>query len=81
MDVVLYSTGCPKCKVLTNKLNEKGIEFTENNSVEQMTTLGITQVPVLSVDGQLMQFADAVKWVNLQQNIKEFAHEHTNQNE
>ena len=64
MSIILYSTGCPKCKVLKSKLKEKCIEFVENNSVEEMTELGITQVPVLSVCGALLDFKKAVTWVN-----------------
>ena len=64
LSIILYSTGCPKCKVLKRKLEEKGIEFVENNSVEEMTELGITQVPVLSVCGALLDFKKAVTWVN-----------------
>lgn len=64
MKIVLYSTGCPKCKVLKSKLMEKNIEFVENNSIEEMTKLGITQVPVLSVYGVLLDFKNAVTWVN-----------------
>ena len=64
LSIILYSTGCPKCKVLKGKLEEKGIEFVENNSVEEMTELGITQVPVLSVCGALLDFKKAVTWVN-----------------
>lgn len=64
MRITLYSTGCPKCKVLKSKLEEKNIEFVENNSVEEMTGLGITQVPVLSVGDVLFDFKQAVTWVN-----------------
>ena len=62
--VVLYSTGCPMCKVLKSKLMAKGIGFEENNSIEDMVALGVETVPVLSVDGELMTFSDAVGWVN-----------------
>lgn len=64
--ITLYSTGCPKCKVLKKKLDEKGIKYTVNLSVEEMMTIGITQVPVLCVDGKLLQFKQAVDWVNTQ---------------
>ena len=64
MDIILYSTGCPTCNVLKSKLAEKKIEFVENNSIEDMTELGITQVPVLSVCGALLDFKKAVTWVN-----------------
>ena len=64
MEVILYSTGCPKCNVLKKKLNDKNINFTENNDIDIMTSLGIEQVPVLSIDGKLMDFSQANTWIN-----------------
>lgn len=64
MEVVLYSTGCPKCSVLKKKLEARNINYAENNDVNEMTELGISHVPVLSVDGELLNFADANKWIN-----------------
>lgn len=61
---MLYSTGCPRCNVLKKKLAEKDIDYTENNSVDEMVSMGIMEVPVLSVDGKLLDFSEAVKWVN-----------------
>lgn len=63
-DVILYSTGCPRCDVLKDKLETKGVVYTENNSVEEMTALGIDEVPILSIDGKLHNFKEAVEWVN-----------------
>lgn len=65
-DIILYSTGCPKCGVLKKKLIEKNIPYTENNSVDEMLALGITQVPVLVTEGAIMDFKAAVDWVNKQ---------------
>lgn len=64
--VVLYSTGCPRCGILKKKLEQKGIEYQENHSVDEMLSLGITQVPVLSVDDELYDFSAANEWVNQQ---------------
>lgn len=64
MEIILYSTDCPKCKVLKQKLEEKGIAYTENTSVDEMLALGIVQVPVLSVKGALLSFHEANQWVN-----------------
>lgn len=64
MSITLYTTDCPKCNVLKSKLQNKNIEFTENNAVDEMLALGITQAPVLSVDGELLDFKSAVIWVN-----------------
>lgn len=63
---ILYSTGCPKCEVLKKKLAEKGVQYTENNSVDEMLKLGIETVPVLKVNDRLLDFKEAVDWVNKQ---------------
>lgn len=65
--VVLYSTGCPKCKVLKQKLDSKSIKYTEENSVDKMLAMGITQVPVLAVNEELLTFQQANEWVNTHQ--------------
>ncbi len=62
--IILYSTGCPRCRVLRQKLNSKHVPYTEENSVSKMLELGITQVPVLSVDGKIMEFSEANAWIN-----------------
>ena len=64
MNVLLYSTGCPKCNVLKKKLGQKGIDFDEFTDIEKMTDMGFTSVPILSVDGTLLEYVDAVKWIN-----------------
>jgi glutaredoxin len=65
-DIILYSTGCPKCNVLKAKLQEKGITFTENNSVDEMMSMGLTEAPMLMVNGERMNFMSAVQWVGMQ---------------
>lgn len=62
--VVLYSTNCPKCQVLRQKLDSKSVQYTMETSVDTMLSLGITQVPVLSVDGRLLSFSQANEWIN-----------------
>ena len=62
--IILYSTNCPKCKVLATNLNQKGIVFTENTDTEEMLSLGIMSVPVLSVNGELYEFTEAINWIN-----------------
>ncbi len=59
MIMTLYSTGCPKCKILKNKLDRAGFVYTEEASVDKMLALGITQVPVLEADGKLLSFKQA----------------------
>lgn len=64
MEIILYSTNCPKCKILEKKLTEKNIKFTKNNNVVEMAELGIDQVPVLSIDSVILNFVEANKWIN-----------------
>lgn len=64
ISIVLYSTGCPKCSILKKKLEEKQIPYDTVTDVKEMLALGINEVPVLSVNGELLPFAEAVKWVN-----------------
>lgn len=66
MSILLYSTDCPKCKILKKKLNEKKISYTENNSVDEMIALGITQVPIINIDGVFLDFIPAIEWINKQ---------------
>ena len=66
MNIVLYSTHCPRCTVLEKKLEAKGIKFEVETSVDAMLALGITQVPMLRVDDKLLNFAEANTWVNNQ---------------
>lgn len=62
--IILYTTGCPRCKVLKTKLKQKNVEYVECNDVEEMEKKDISSVPCLGVDGDLMDFGAAVKWVN-----------------
>lgn len=62
--IIMYSTGCPKCNVLKSKLDGKNIQYVICDDVSEMESLNIDHVPVLSVNGELFQFTDAVKWVN-----------------
>lgn len=66
MSVVLYSTHCPKCKVLESKLNQKSINYEENTDVEMMTQKGFATVPKLEVDGVVYDFKEAVEWIGAQ---------------
>lgn len=38
--ITLYSTNCPRCMVLEKKLAAAGIEYTINNDVDEMLSLG-----------------------------------------
>ena len=64
MRVTLYSTGCPKCVILEAKMKQKNIEYAIENDVDLMVEKGFQSLPMLEVDGEVMDFGTAVKWVN-----------------
>ena len=64
MQVILYSTGCPKCKVLKAKLDSKEISYDIISDTSVMVNKGIETVPVLEVNGNMMDFKTAVDWIN-----------------
>ena len=67
-EIILYSNGCPKCKVLKAKLEAKNIVFTENNNVQELILMDIKTLPVLKVDENFLNFLTANEWVNSQPN-------------
>ena len=67
-DVKLYSTDCPKCKILEKKLAAKNIPFfkvTGSVAIETIKKAGYMEAPILCLNDQFLPFAQAVKWVNL----------------
>ena len=61
---ILYTTHCPKCKILEKKLSDKSVSFETCEDTEIMKEKGVRSVPVLEVDGTMMPYYDAVKYVN-----------------
>ncbi|MBR4316671.1 MAG: hypothetical protein IKP65_06900 [Alphaproteobacteria bacterium] len=62
---VLYTTHCPKCRILEKKLQDKKIEFTSVEDVNEIMKTGYKSVPLLqSPDGKIMDYYEAVKLVN-----------------
>lgn len=62
--IILYSTGCVKCKELKMLLDKKSISYELCDSVDEMLKLGFDKVPVLYINGDYMDFEAAKKWIN-----------------
>lgn len=63
--IILYSTGCPKCKVLKTKLDTAQIEYVVCDDKQAMINKNFTNVPMLEFDGgMIMDFKSAVEWIN-----------------
>lgn len=71
-DVVLYSTNCPRCKILERKLDTNHIDYYICDDVHVMEQLGIISVPMLSIDGKLLTFGEACRWADKSKEEKEF---------
>jgi len=66
--VVLYSTNCPKCKILELKLKQANIDFELITDIDTVVKVGetnnIISAPILKVDDNYYDFGTAVKLVN-----------------
>ncbi len=61
--VILYSTNCPRCRIIEKKLQDKGIKFELFNDVDAMIAKGFKEAPKLEVDSVIMDFKEANEWI------------------
>lgn len=59
--MILYSNGCPSCRILKNKLDDLDIPFIESTDFKVITEAGYRSVPVLQVDGKLYNFNESMQ--------------------
>ena len=64
MKITLYSTHCPICNVISTKLKQKNIIYNEVNDVDTIIAKGFMTVPILEVDGKIMNSAEAMKFID-----------------
>ena len=66
--VVLFSTHCPKCRIVEMKLAQLGIDHKIIDDVDAVVEVGkehgINSAPILQVDDKFLKFEDAVKFIN-----------------
>jgi glutaredoxin len=65
-EVILYEHGCPNCLRLKKKLDEKNIKYKDVTDKQLMLSLGFEEAPKLSVNGVVMGFKEAIKWIGEQ---------------
>lgn len=63
-NITLYTTHCPRCRVLESKLKSKNIQYTEVTDEIAMQEKNIEFLPMLEADGILMDFATANSFIN-----------------
>ena len=64
--IKLYSTHCPQCQTLEIKLDRAGIKYEICDDKEAMAVLGLKAAPALDIGDQILNFSQAIKWVNSQ---------------
>lgn len=62
--IILYSNNCPRCKILKRKLDDNKINYEIIDDVDTMIDKGLSTVPVLEINGRMLDFKEAVEWVN-----------------
>lgn len=64
--ITLYSTNCPKCNVLKQKLQSLSIDFEISNNIDELIELGFMEAPILKVNDEYLNFSKAVNWIKEQ---------------
>ena len=64
--VTLFSTNCPKCRVLEQKLNQKNIAFNISDNIQEVIDQGFMSAPVLKIGDDYMDFTTAITWLKEQ---------------
>jgi glutaredoxin-related protein len=64
MSVKFYTTHCPKCVILEEKLKEKKIKYEIVTDEKIMMEKGFKTMPNLEVDGKIMNYLESVKFLN-----------------
>lgn len=68
-NIRLYSTHCPKCRVIEKKLEQANIKYelidAKDNPkiIEELSALGVRQMPILMVDDKILGFSEIIKWI------------------
>ncbi|GMB10256.1 MAG: thioredoxin family protein [Candidatus Improbicoccus devescovinae] len=65
--VTLFSTGCPKCKILEEKLTRNEINYNVVTDTRIITRMGMSEIPKLRIGMSILDFADANNWINQMQ--------------
>ena len=63
MELIMYSTNCPRCKTMAMQMDKKKLSYAIHTDVAEMESLGIRSVPALCVDGELMTYEKSMQWI------------------
>jgi glutaredoxin len=63
MRITLYSNGCPKCKILKERLYKQKIEYEEKYDTEFLEQNNIFSFPAMKIDEEIFNFYEAINWL------------------
>lgn len=62
--MILYTTDCPKCKILEKMMDRAEMEFTKETNIDKLINLGFKSAPILEVEPQVyLPFESAISYV------------------
>jgi glutaredoxin len=62
--IVLFTNGCPRCKVIKAKLDQRNIKYSTSDDLDEILSKGFSTVPILKVNEDYLEFWNAVQWLN-----------------
>lgn len=63
--MTLFTTDCPRCRVLTSKLDAKHVPYEKEHDITEVIEKGFTSAPILKLDdGRYLGFTEANSYVN-----------------
>ena len=68
MQITLYTNRCPCCEVLEAALKAASLDFEAVTDTGQMLSMGLTHLPMLSVDGMMMNYPAVLAWLKERMN-------------
>lgn len=63
--LILYSTGCPRCKVLEERMTQLGIEYEVRENLTPIIEAGYQTVPVVWYRNRYFSFGEAMDLIRL----------------
>lgn len=61
--VTLYSNDCPNCIALKADLDRAGLSYNVCSDIDTMIGMGLNELPVLEVNGELLNRNEAITWI------------------
>ena len=63
-NIIIYSTNtCFRCKLVKQMLSQHNVEYTETTDIEAMKEKGFKEVPMMEVDGRILDYSDVLTWL------------------